>query len=89
MTNNQKSTEVTLKLDSEWFKVTSSLSTVLGFETLEDYVSDCIETNVRMYIAGGDNIDERFRDHYKQLVFEPREDSEQQTKDQDQTVRLS
>ena len=70
MTNNQKTTVVilTLKLESEWYKLAGGLSTVLGFETFEEYVSDCIETNVRLYIAGGDDIDEKFRDHYKHLV---------------------
>jgi hypothetical protein len=37
---------------------------------LLDYVADCIETNVRMYIAGGDDIDEKFRAHYKHMIYE-------------------
>jgi hypothetical protein len=46
------------------------LSIILGFERFEDYVADCIENNVRMYIAGGDDIDEKFRSHYKHLIYE-------------------
>lgn len=68
-----------LKLEPEWY---SSLSTVLGFETFEDYVSDCIETSVRIYIAGGDDIDENIRD----LVYES---EEQQVKGKDQRLAMT
>jgi hypothetical protein len=50
--------------------VAQGLSIILGFERFEDYVAECIETDVRMYIAGGADADEKFRSHYKHLIYE-------------------
>lgn len=65
-----------VRLQPEWYKVANALSTILGFETFEDYVSDCIELNVRMYIEEGENIDEQFRAAYRHLVYESENESE-------------
>jgi len=61
---------VNFKLDPEWYRVAQGLSIVLGYDSLDSYVSACIETNVRMYLMGGDDIDEAFRSSYKHLVHE-------------------
>ncbi len=63
MINEKDTTEVVIRvrLHSEWYRVVCSLSAVLGFDNFEEYVSDCIETNIRIYLMGGDDIDEKFR----------------------------
>lgn len=76
-----------VRLQPEWYRVAWSLSWVLGFETFEDYVSDCMESKVSMYIMGGDDIDEKFRDHYKHLVYETREDLDRQGKGKVQSLQ--
>lgn len=78
---------LTLRLQPEWYKVAWSLSKILGFETFEDYVPDCIETNLRMYLMGEDDIEEKFQDHYKHLVYEARKDLDQQGKDMVQSLQ--
>jgi hypothetical protein len=70
MINNTSEVNFTVKLQPEWYKVAQGLSIILGFDCFEDYVADCIETNVRMYVAGGDVIDEKFRAHYKHMIYE-------------------
>src|SRR5215211_2431801 len=76
-----KNTIVNIKLEPEWYRVACGLSIVLGFNSFEDYVSDCIETNIRMYLMGGDDIDERFHNSYKHLVFEDVEKEQEKDKE--------
>jgi hypothetical protein len=69
MINNTSEVNLTVKLQPEWCKVAQGLSIILGFDCFEDYVADCIETNVRMYVAGGDVIDEKFRAGHVRQIF--------------------
>ena len=66
---------VNIKLEPEWLRLAQGLSIVLGYDSFESYVSACIESDIRMYLMGGnDDIAERFRDSYKYLIndiYEP------------------
>jgi len=88
MISDKDTTEVALRirLHPEWYRVACGLSTVLGFDTFEEYISDCIETNVYMYLMGGDDIDEKFRSSYKHLVYEPGEERKQPQEQTDQKI---
>ena len=70
MSTEKESKIISIKLEPEWLKVAQGLSIILGFDTFEDYVSDRVETKVFMYLMGGDDIDEKFHDSYKYLVYE-------------------
>ena len=55
----------------EMYKVAKALSVVLGYESFEEYISHCLRRDVNMFIQGGDEIGEYFRDAYRHLVRQP------------------
>ena len=77
-----------VRLHSEWYR-DCGLSTVLGFDNFEEYVSDCIENNVYMYLMGGDDIDKKFRSSYKHLVYEDKEQDKQQQQQEQTDQKIS
>jgi hypothetical protein len=62
-------------MDSDWYKASNALFKIIGYDTFENFVSDCVEIRTASYIDGGadsgsrnDGTLEEFQHTYENLV---------------------